>query len=191
MKIESLGIEEIKLIAPTKFGDDRGHFVEVFNHLSLRKSGIMFAPVQENQSLSRSEGTIRGLHFQTPPAPQAKLVRVLRGRIFDVAVDLRRGSPTWGKWVSATLTAEGGEQLLVPVGFAHGFCTLEPDTEVAYLVDGYYSRENDRGILWNDPDIGIEWPDVAGAVLSDKDCIAPKLADIPDPFPDHGRDPNS
>ena len=182
MKIEALKITDVKLIIPIKFGDDRGHFVEVFNSLRLHDAGVSFSPVQENQSLSRTPGTVRGLHFQTPPAPQAKLVRVLKGRIFDVAVDIRNGSPTYGQWVGETLTANGGEQLLVPVGFAHGFCTLDPDTEVAYLVDGYYSKENDAGILWNDPEIGIDWPEIAGRVLSAKDASAPRLSQIPLPF---------
>jgi dTDP-4-dehydrorhamnose 3,5-epimerase len=182
MKIDSLKNTDVKLIIPTKFGDDRGHFVEVFNSLRLQDVGVLFSPVQENQSLSRTAGTVRGLHFQTPPVPQAKLVRVLTGRIFDVAVDIRRGSPTYGQWVGETLTAAGGEQLLVPVGFAHGFCTLEPDTEVAYLVDGHYSKENDAGILWNDPEIGIDWPEIAGRVLSAKDASAPRLSEIPPPF---------
>jgi dTDP-4-dehydrorhamnose 3,5-epimerase len=123
--------------------------------------------VQDNQSLSARPGTVRGLHFQGPPAPQAKLVRVLRGSILDVAVDLRRGSPTFGRWCGAMLTASGGEQLFLPRGFAHGFCTLEPDTEVAYKMDGYHAPECEAGVLWNDPEIGISWPvDAATAILS-------------------------
>src|SRR5690606_22029709 len=114
--------------------------------------------VQDNQSLSRSRGVVRGLHFQTPPAAQDKLVRVTRGAVLDVAVDIRRGSPHYGKWVSAVLSAENWQQLFVPKGFAHGFCTLEPDTELLYKVSGYYSPEHDRGVAWDDPDIGIDWP---------------------------------
>ena len=182
MLIEPTTLAGVKRIVPKRFGDDRGHFVEVFNHKTYAAGGVDFHPVQENQSLSRIVGTVRGLHFQTAPHVQAKLVRVLRGRIFDVAVDIRSGSPTFGKWVSAELTSSGGEQLFIPGGFAHGFCTLEPDTEIAYLVDGYYSAECDGGILWNDPALGINWPDFAGAVLSGKDEKAPKLADIAPPF---------
>lgn len=182
MLIETTAIAGVKRIVPQKFGDERGHFIEVFNMKKFEETGFDFQPVQENQSLSKTTGTVRGLHFQRAPHVQAKLVRVLRGSIFDVAVDIRRGSPTFGKWVSAKLTSSGGEQIFIPGGFAHGFCTLEPDTEIAYLVDGYYSAECDSGILWNDPALGIEWPDFAGAVLSGKDEKAPKLADIPSPF---------
>ena len=182
MLIEATTIPEVLRIIPIRFGDDRGHFVEVFNKKNCEAFGLVFQPIQENQSLSSIRGTVRGLHFQREPHMQAKLVRVLRGSIFDVAVDIRIGSPTYGKWVGMELTSSGGEQLFIPSGFAHGFCTLEPDTEIAYLVDGYYSAECDGGILWNDPALGIDWPDFAGAVLSGKDEKAPKLSDIPPPF---------
>ena len=183
MQITSLEIPDVKLAIPRRFTDERGYFSEVFNRSVWLSVGVDFHPVQENQSLSRIVGTVRGLHFQRPPSPQAKLARVLRGRILDVAVDVRCNSPTFGQWLSAELSAEGGEQLFIPVGFAHGFCTLEPDTEIAYLVDGYYSEECDSGILWNDPAIGIVWPECAGQVLSAKDEKAPRLADILPPFP--------
>jgi dTDP-4-dehydrorhamnose 3,5-epimerase len=182
MLIEPMKIPDVKRLVPRKFGDDRGHFVEVFNQKVCLSAGIDFQPVQENQSLSRFAGTVRGLHFQREPAVQAKLVRVLRGRIFDVAVDIRLGSPTFMQWVSMEMSAEGGDQIFIPGGFAHGFCTLEPDTEIAYLVDDYYSPECDGAILWSDPALAIGWPDVAGAVLSAKDAVAPKLADIAPPF---------
>eukprot|EP01037_Dinobryon_pediforme_P017361 gene17365-17552_t len=146
--------------------------MEVFNRDLLSRSGIDFQPVQENQSLSKTTGTVRGLHFQRSPFVQAKLVRVLRGRIFDVVVDIRVGSATFGKWVGAELSADGGDQIFIPGGFAHGFCTLTPDCEIAYLVDNFYSPECDGAVLWNDPAIGIHWPDFAGAVLSDKDARA-------------------
>ena len=139
--------------------------------------------MQDNQSLSASRGTIRGLHFQALPEPQAKLVRVLKGAIFDVAVDIRRGSPSYGRWCSARLTADGGEQMFVPRGFAHGFCTLEPDTEVAYKVDGYYSPSCDAGLAWDDPEIGIDWPvSPIGAILSERDRKLPRLSDLVSPF---------
>ena len=133
--------------------------------------------------MSAPVGTIRGLHFQTPPFAQDKLVRCIRGSIFDVAVDIRYGSPTYGKWVGAVLSAENGDQLFIPAGFAHGFVTLEPDTEVIYKVDAYYDREADAGIRWDDPALGIEWP-AEEALLSDKDRAAPYLADIDAPFPE-------
>ena len=182
MLIERTAIPDVLRIVPKKFGDDRGHFVEVFNKKSCEAFGLEFQPIQENQSLSRIRGTVRGLHFQRAPHVQAKLVRVLRGSIFDVAVDIRLGSSTYGKWIGAELTSSGGEQLFIPGGFAHGFCTLEPETEIAYLVDGYYSAECDGGILWNDPALGIDWPEFAGSVLSGKDEKAPSLTDIPPPF---------
>ncbi len=178
MLIQPLQIEDVKFAKPKRFEDERGYFCEVFNRGAWMSAGVDFQPVQENQSLSRNVGTVRGLHFQRYPFAQGKLVRVLKGRIFDVAVDVRAGSPTRGKWVAEELTAAGGEQLFIPVGFAHGFCTLEPDTEIAYLVDNPYSAECDGAILWNDPEISIAWPEVAGSVLSSKDANAPKLSAI-------------
>jgi dTDP-4-dehydrorhamnose 3,5-epimerase len=144
----------------------------------LAGAGIEADFVQDNSSFSRLVGTIRGLHCQRPPAAQAKLVRVVRGRVFDVAVDLRAGAPTFGGYVSAELSAEGGEQLFIPVGFAHGFCTLEPDTEVAYKLTGFYAPEHETGVIWNDSDLGIEWP-LKGRtpILSEKDMTLPRLAE--------------
>lgn len=178
-----LSIPGVILVKPQKFGDHRGYFMESFSREAFAAFGIDREFVQDNQSLSAHRGTVRGLHFQTPPHAQAKLVRVLKGAIFDVAVDIRAGSPTFGRWCGATLTADGGEQLFVPRGFAHAFCTLEPGTEVAYKVDAYYAPECDRGVIWNDATIGIDWPiATTDAVLSDKDIKLPRLADIDSPF---------
>lgn len=178
-----LAIPDVVLIRPQRFGDARGYFSETYAKPAFDAAGIDLTFVQDNESLSRPVGVVRGLHFQTPPFSQAKLVRVVRGAVFDVAVDLRRGSPSYGKWVTATLTAEKGEQLLIPHGFAHGFCTLEPDTLVTYKVDAPYSRASDAGILWSDPDLAIDWPvETAAAVLSDKDRVLPRLKDFETPF---------
>lgn len=178
----------VSLITPKRFGDDRGWFTETFNARNFARVGIAEPFVQDNHSLSRPVGTLRGLHFQTPPHGQAKLVRCIRGRILDVAVDVRRGSPTYGRHVAAELSAENGEQLFIPVGFAHGFVTLEPDTEVTYKVTDFYAPECDGGIRWNDPDIGIDWPLAAasGPVLSPKDEKLPFLKDFDSPFPYDG-----
>jgi dTDP-4-dehydrorhamnose 3,5-epimerase len=178
-----LPIRGLVLIVPQKFGDGRGYFVETYNARRFAEIGIDATFVQDNESLSAHKGTVRGLHFQVPPQPQAKLVRVLKGSIMDVVVDIRRGSPSYGRWCSVTLTAARGEQLFIPRGFAHGFCTLEPDTEVAYKVDGYYAPECDTGIFWNDPEIGIAWPvDPVAAILSTKDRGLPPLRDFASPF---------
>lgn len=180
MDVQSLAIPEVKLITPKKFGDHRGFFSETYNRERFFEAGIKAEFVQDNQSLSARPGTLRGLHFQTEPHPQAKLVRVIRGAIFDVAVDIRHGSPTFGQWVGTELSAENWQQLYVPVGFAHGFCTLQPDTEVVYKVSGKYAPETDRGIAWNDPAIGIDWPvSDDDVVLSEKDTKHPTLADSP------------
>lgn len=179
MNVVALDIPDVKLITPKRFADSRGFFSEVYNSKALAAAGITTAFVQDNHSLSVEVGTIRGLHFQTPPHAQAKLVRVPRGRILDVVVDLRRGSSTYGKHVSAELSADNWAQLLVPAGFAHGFCTLEPNTDVVYKVDAFYAPHNDGGILWSDPDLGIVWPVEPGkALLSDKDARLPRLKDI-------------
>ena len=183
MEIEALAIPDVKLIRPKRFGDARGFFSEVYNRAALAAAGIGMEFVQDNHSRSAAVGTIRGLHFQTAPFGQDKLVRVTKGRILDVAVDLRRASPTYGKYVSAELSAENWTQILVPIGFAHGFCTLEPDTEVLYKVSNVYAPANDGGVMWNDPDLGIAWPVKAGnAVLSDKDTRLPRLRDLPPLF---------
>lgn len=181
---------KVMLINPKRFGDDRGWFTEVYSTQKFAGIGIRDEFVQDNHSMSVPAGTLRGLHFQTPPHGQAKLVRCIRGRIFDVAVDIRRGSPTYGQWVGAELSAENGRQLYVPVGFAHGFVTLEPQTEVTYKVTAFYAPSNDGGILWNDPRINVEWPLPPGVepVLSDKDGKQPKLAEFDSPF-DYGGQP--
>lgn len=180
MKVERLAIPDVLLIEPKRFGDSRGFFSEVWSRKALAEAGLDTDFVQDNHSLSREVGVVRGLHFQTPPSAQGKLVRVVRGAILDVAVDIRRGSATYGRHVSAVLSAENWRQLWVPRGFAHGFCTLEPDTEVIYKVDAYYDRAADKGLLWNDPALGIEWPvEAAKAVLSDKDRVQPPLAELP------------
>jgi dTDP-4-dehydrorhamnose 3,5-epimerase len=179
MDVVSLDIEAVKLVRPRRHADPRGYFVETWQRQRFAEIGIDLDFVQDNASFSRLPGTIRGLHFQRSPAAQAKLVRVVRGAVLDVAVDLRRGSPSFGRFVCATLTAEGGEQLFVPVGFAHGFCTLEPETEVAYKVSALYSPQDDGGIIWNDPDVGIDWPlEGREPVLSDKDARLPRLSEI-------------
>jgi dTDP-4-dehydrorhamnose 3,5-epimerase len=179
MEVVSLAIPDVKVIRPKKFGDHRGFFSETYSKRAFEAAGLHLDFVQDNQSLSAEVGTIRGLHFQTPPFAQDKLLRVVRGAVFDVAVDLRRDSPTFGKHVSAVISAAEWNQILVPVGFAHGFCTLEPDTEVIYKVTNYYAPANDKGLLWNDPDLGIEWPEAArDPKLSDKDKVQPRLKDL-------------
>jgi len=183
LDVKSLAIAEVKLITPPIFRDARGFFSETYNCQALAAAGIGDAFVQDNHSLSRAKGVIRGLHFQVAPRAQGKLVRVARGAILDVAVDIRHGSPTFGRHVSATLSADNWAQLWIPVGFAHGFCTLEPDTEVIYKVTDLYAPECDRGIAFDDPGLGIEWPVEPGAaILSDKDRRQPKLADLPPQF---------
>lgn len=176
MELIPTEIPDVVIVRPPRFGDDRGFFSEVFRDTWF--DGLAF--VQDNHSLSGPSGTVRGLHFQVPPGAQDKLVRVARGAVYDVAVDIRHGSPTYGRYVGLTLSADNWEQVLVPKGFAHGFCTLEPNTEVLYKVTGYYSPEHDRGVRWNDPAIGIGWPVQPGeATLSDKDLSMPLLADLP------------
>ena len=178
-----LEIEGLLLIVPTRFGDERGYFAETYRADAFRAFGITAEFVQENQSFSARPGTVRGLHFQAPAAAQAKLVRALRGALFDVAVDLRRGSPTFSRWCSARLSAAGGEQIFIPRGFAHGFCTLEPDTEVAYKIDAYYRPECEGGVAWDDPQIAIPWPVApAEAILSERDRKLPRLSDLDLPF---------
>jgi len=176
-------ISGVLLLKPRYFKDARGYFVETYNLSGARAAGLTAEFVQDNQAFSHQRGTVRALHFQVPPHEQAKLVRVLRGSIYDVAVDLRAGSPTHGRWTAATLTAQGGEQVFVPRGFAHGYCTLEADTEVAYKVDDYYAPDCERGLIWNDPTLAIDWPvATSDAVLSDKDRQLPRFADFVSPF---------
>jgi len=178
--VKPLAIPEVVLITPPIFRDPRGFFSETYNSTMLAAAGIRQAFVQDNHALSRSKGVLRGLHFQVDPHAQGKLVRVVRGAIFDVAVDIRRGSPTYGRHVAATLSAENWAQLWVPVGFAHAYCTLEPDTEVIYKVTDFYAPECDRGLAFDDPDLGIAWPIAAAeAILSDKDRRHPRLRDLP------------
>ena len=180
---ERLSIPGVILIRIRKFADSRGHFFESFRKSDFAEIGIGCEFVQDNQAFSAQPATIRGLHFQSPPNAQAKLVRVLHGAVYDAAVDLRRGSPTYGRWCGARLTAEGGEQIFVPRGFAHGYCTLEPETVVAYKVDGYYAPQSEAGLIWNDPEIGIDWTIAADRVLvSDKDSKLPSLRSFDTPF---------
>jgi dTDP-4-dehydrorhamnose 3,5-epimerase len=176
MQIEETSIEGVRIIAPSKLGDHRGFFSEVFNRKALKEAGIDLDFVQDNHSFSVEVGTLRGLHFQSAPFAQAKLIRVTRGAILDVAVDIRRSSPTFGKHVAVELSARNWKQLFVPVGFAHGYCTLEPGAEVAYKVTDYYSAAHDHGLAWDDPALGISWPvDAAAAVLSPRDRTHPLL----------------
>jgi dTDP-4-dehydrorhamnose 3,5-epimerase len=183
MQVQPLAIPDVKLITPVRHGDARGFFSEVYNARSFAAAGIDTVFMQDNHSRSAAAGTIRGLHFQTRPHAQAKLVRVTRGAIFDVAVDVRRGSPTFGQHVAAELSAENWCQLLVPAGFAHGFCTLTADTEVLYKVDALYAPAHDKGILWSDPALGIAWPAVAATpTLSAKDQGLPRLSDAGELF---------
>ncbi|RXT04505.1 dTDP-4-dehydrorhamnose 3,5-epimerase [Ammoniphilus sp. CFH 90114] len=176
MNIIQTKFEGVVIIEPAVFGDNRGFFMESYNGAKFTQAGLDFNFIQDNQSLSVETGTIRGLHYQLNPKAQTKLVRVLTGAIYDVAVDIREHSPTFGQWVGVILSEDNKRQLLVPKGFAHGFCTLVPNTQVFYKVDEYYSPENDRGILWNDPAIGIDWPS-SNPVLSDKDSKLPLLKD--------------
>ncbi len=179
MDLTPTAIPEVLIVNPRRFVDPRGFFSETFKGKVFAERGLPTDFVQDNHSLSRPKGTVRGLHFQVPPFAQDKLVRVVRGAILDVAVDLRRGSPTFGRHVSVVLSAEAWNQLFVPIGFAHGFCTLEDDTEVIYKVTQYYAPDHDRGLLWNDPDLGIAWPvEAEQAVLSDKDRLHPRLKDL-------------
>ncbi len=179
----------VQLIQPKRFGDSRGWFTEVYSEPTFAKLGIECRFVQDNHSLSVPKHTVRGLHFQTPPRGQDKLVRCVRGTIFDVAVDIRKGSPTYGQWVGAELSAENGHQLFIPIGFAHGFVTLEDDCEVTYKCSDTYAPECDGGIRWDDPAIGIEWPMPTGTLpeLSGKDAVQPLLTDFDSPFSYDGR----
>jgi dTDP-4-dehydrorhamnose 3,5-epimerase len=175
------------LLHPRRIGDSRGWFTETWSRARLEAAEVLADFCQDNHSFSAAAGTLRGLHFQCPPSAQAKLVRCSRGRIFDVAVDLRRGSPSYGRWVGAELSAEAGSQFFVPRGFAHGFLTLEPDCEVQYKVDAYYDPSVDAGIRWDDPQIGVVWPELAvSPVVSAKDQRLPSLADLDVDFPYDG-----
>jgi dTDP-4-dehydrorhamnose 3,5-epimerase len=183
MLIEETPIPAIRIVTPKRHGDARGFFSEVYNASAFEAAGLDYAFVQDNHSFSATVGTLRGLHFQLPPFAQTKLIRVSRGRILDVAVDIRRSSPTFGRHVAVELSAENWRQLLVPAGFAHGFVTLEPDSEVLYKTSALYSPAHDRGLAWDDPDIGIAWPlPPGGAKLSDKDLRWPRLKDATELF---------
>ncbi|WP_136660994.1 dTDP-4-dehydrorhamnose 3,5-epimerase [Nitratireductor sp. XY-223] len=178
MEMRELGLGGVLEIRPDRHGDSRGFFSETYNRSRLENSGIRLEFVQDNFSYSRHKGVLRGLHYQLPPAAQDKLVRVSRGSILDVAVDIRRNSPSFGASVSLVVSADAWNQIFIPKGFAHGFLTLEDDTEVVYKVTDYYSPQHDRAIRFDDPDINIEWPVArADIVMSDKDRAAPLLAD--------------
>ena len=180
MNVIDTDLPGVRIIRPRRFIDHRGFFSETSNANAFAEAGLPTAFVQDNHSLSRPKGTVRGLHFQVAPFAQDKLVRVVRGSILDVAVDLRAGSPHFGRSVAVVISAEEWNQLFIPIGFAHGFCTLEDDTEVLYKVTNFYSPEHDRGILWNDPDLEINWPVAEQqAILSDKDRKLPRLKDVP------------
>ena len=183
VKIEQLELPGCLLVTVDRFGDDRGYFSETYNRDAFRDAGLKHEFIQDNQSLSAPRGTVRGMHFQSPPFAQAKLLRVLRGALLDVAVDIRAGSPTFGRHIAVELDAATPTQIFIPEGFAHGFCTLQDNTEVLYKVTAPYAPDNDHGLLWNDPDLGIDWPvDAGAAVLSDKDKRHPRLIDLPEYF---------
>jgi dTDP-4-dehydrorhamnose 3,5-epimerase len=183
MQVEDTPLVGVKLITPRRFGDNRGFFSESYSVKAMAGQGIDIAFVQDNHSLSMTVGTIRGLHFQKPPHAQDKLVRCGRGCLFDVAVDIRKGSPTYGQWFGAELSFENGRQLLIPKGFAHGFVTRAPETEIIYKCSDYYHPETEGAVIWNDPDIGIDWGmgDLE-PVLSAKDAVAGRLADLDSAF---------
>jgi dTDP-4-dehydrorhamnose 3,5-epimerase len=182
LEMETFEIEGPLLLTPKKFADSRGYFSETYSARALATCGISEQFVQDNQSLSVNAGTVRGLHFQSPPRAQGKLVRVLQGRILDVFLDIRTGSPTYGQCGTAELSAENWRQIFVPVGFAHGFCTLEPNTIVLYKTTDFYSVEHERSIKWNDPPLKISWPKFAGANVSPKDDKAPPFGALISPF---------
>lgn len=183
MEISQTELPGVVLLTPRRFSDDRGFFSETYSKRALAEHGITLDFVQDNHSVSREVGTVRGLHYQSPPHAQDKLVRCGQGALFDVAVDVRRGSPTYGKWVGYELSAENGRQLLVPAGFVHGFSTLQPDTEIIYKCTDFYAPECDGAVRWDDPTIGIDWQlNGAEALLSSKDAVAPLLADFDSPF---------
>ena len=170
------------MIEPDRFVDQRGFFAETYSQHVYAELGIDENFVQDNHSLSAEIGTVRGLHFQAPPHAQAKLVRCGRGAIFDVAIDIRKGSETYGKWVGYELSAANGAQLFIPAGFAHGFATLQPDSEIIYKCSDYYAPETEGALRWDDPAIGIDWPLQSAVILSEKDAVATVLADLDSPF---------
>ena len=183
LEISQTKLEGVVLLTPKRHGDARGFFCETWNKARMAEAGLDYDFVQDNQSLSAEVGTVRGLHYQSPPHAQAKLVRCGRGALLDVAVDIRKGSPTYGAWISEVLSAENGRQLLIPEGFLHGFITLLPDTEILYKCNDYYSPECDGAVRFDDPDIGVDWgSDISGAILSGKDKAAQSFADFDSPF---------
>ena len=190
LQIEPTALPGVLILTPRRFGDARGFFAETWNKARLAEAGIEVDFVQDNHSLSAAPGTVRGLHFQAPPHAQVKLVRCGRGRLLDVAVDIRVGSPTYGRSVAVELSAENGRQLLVPEGFAHGFCTREPDTEIVYKCSDYYAPAAEGALNWSDPALGIDWGIDWGInggiegepILSEKDAAAPTLAELKSPF---------
>lgn len=183
MDITQTDLEGVVVITPRRFGDHRGFFSETWNARALAEAGFDLTFVQDNHSFSADRGTVRGLHFQSPPSAQDKLVRVVRGAVMDIAVDVRRGSPGYGQWVGVELTAENGKQLLVPKGFLHGFATLTPDVDVLYKCTDFYAPDCDGSVRFDDPDLGIDWGiDPKSATLSDKDAAAQSFADFDTPF---------
>lgn len=182
MQIDKTALPDVLILTPPRFGDDRGWFSETWNGPRMAALGVNIAFVQDNHSMSAAVGTLRGLHYQSPPHAQDKLVRCTKGAIFDVAVDFRWGSPHFGKWVGVELTPENRHQLLVPKGFLHGFVTKLPDTEVQYKCSDVYAPDCDGAVRWDDPTIGIDWGLTAAPVLSGKDAIAPLFADVISPF---------
>ncbi|WP_373231294.1 dTDP-4-dehydrorhamnose 3,5-epimerase [Cohnella sp.] len=181
MKLVETKLDGVRIIEPDVYGDSRGFFMESYSKQKFTELGLDFDLIQDNHSLSAQAGVIRGLHYQSSPKAQSKIVRVLTGAIYDVAVDIRIGSPTFGEWVGVVLSEENKRQLVVPKGFAHGFCTIVPNTNVLYKVDEYYSPEHDRGILWNDPDLNIDWP-ISNPILSDKDKNQPLFKQLQQQF---------
>ena len=182
MQIETTSLSDVMILTPKRFGDDRGWFMETFNAARVAEAGLNLSFVQDNHSMSAKVGTLRGLHFQTPPHAQDKLVRCSKGAILEVAVDIRRGSPTYGKWVGVDLSEANGKQLLIPKGFLHGFVTRSENTEVQYKCTDVYAPDCDGGIRWDDPEIGIDWGLTGDPVLSAKDTVAPLLRDYNSPF---------
>jgi dTDP-4-dehydrorhamnose 3,5-epimerase len=179
MRVEDAPLPGVKILAPDKHGDARGFFSETYSKSRYAALGIVDEFIQDNHSLSVEKGVVRGLHFQTNPVAQAKLLRVVRGSVLDVVVDIRHGSPAFGQHVAVRISAEDWNQIYVPAGLAHGFCTLEPNTEVLYKVSAPYAPANEAGLLWNDPDLGIDWPvSEKDAILSPKDREHPRLKDM-------------
>lgn len=178
-----LSLPEVLRIRPKRFEDRRGYFMETYSRSAFAEQGVVDAFIQDNQSGTEKRGAIRGFHFQAPPHAQAKLIRVIKGAIYDVAVDIRHGSPNYGRWCASELSAAGGEQIYVPRGFAHAFCTLEDDTHVAYKVDDYYAPGSEGGLRWDDPGLAIDWPvEPAAAILSDRDLHWPDFETFESPF---------